>query len=83
MPEEEVGTVNRFFAKPVVAGIALSAAIKVGDTLHITGHTTDMQLVVDSMQVDNQNVAQGNPGDLIGVKVPDRAREGDKVYKIT
>ncbi len=83
MPEEEVGTVSKFFAKPMVAGIDLTASIKAGDKLHIRGHTTDMQFVIGSMQIENANVEEGNQGDSIGIKVPDRAREGDKVYRIT
>ncbi|MFO8100866.1 MAG: translation elongation factor-like protein [Dehalococcoidia bacterium] len=83
MPEEEVGTVSKFFAKPMVAGIDLSASVKLGDKLHIKGHTTDMQFVIGSMQIDNANVEEGKQGDSIGIKVTDRAREGDKVYRIT
>ena len=83
MPEEEVGKVMDFFARPVVAGIELTAPIKIGDRLHIMGHTTDLELTVESMQVNNANVEQGNPGDSIGIKVPDRVRNGDHVYKIT
>lgn len=82
MQEEEVGIVSAFFGKPVVAGIDLTAPVKVGDRLHITGHTTDLELVVGSMQINNANVQQGNPGDSVGIKVPDRVRRGDKVYKV-
>lgn len=83
MPEEEVGKVTDFFARPVVAGIELSAPLKIGDRIHIKGHTTDMELNVASMQIDNVNVQQAQPGDLIGVKVNDRVRRGDAVYKVT
>ena len=83
MPEEEIGKVSTFFARPVVAGIDLTASLKVGDRIHIKGHTTDLELTVDSMQIDNANVDQGNSGDSIGVKVPDRVRPGDHVYKVT
>ncbi|MFC1963233.1 translation elongation factor-like protein [Chloroflexota bacterium] len=83
MPEVEVGKVSTFFAKPVVAGIDLTAVLKVGDRIHITGHTTDLELTVESMQANNANVEQGNSGDSIGIKVPDRVRNGDRVYKIT
>jgi len=83
MPEVEVGKVSAFFAKPVVAGIDLTAVLKVGDRIHITGHTTDLELTVESMQANNANVEQGNSGDSIGIKVPDRVRNGDRVYKIT
>jgi translation elongation factor EF-Tu-like GTPase len=83
MPEVEIGHVSDFFARPVVAGITLTGALKVGDKIHIKGHTTDLEMTVDSMQIDNANVAEGKDGDAIGVKVTDRVRAGDKVYKAT
>jgi len=83
MVEEEVGRVSDFFARPVVAGIDLTAPLKVGDKIHIQGHTTDMELTVESMQINNVDVNEGKPGDAVGVKVPDRVRRGDEVYKVT
>ena len=83
MPEAEIGHVSDFFAKPVVAGITLTDTLKVGDTIHIKGHTTDIELPVESMQINNVNVTEGKVGDAIGVKVPDRVRAGDHVYKVT
>ena len=83
MPEVAIGKVNDFFARPVVAGIELTAAVKVGDTIHITGHTTDLTLTIDSMQIDNMNVDQAKAGDNIGIKVTERVRRGDMVYKVT
>jgi len=83
MPEEVIGTITDFFARPVVAGIELTAALKVGDKIHIKGHTTDLEFVVDSMQIDNVNVDQAKTGDLIGIKVSDRVRRGDTVHKVT
>ncbi|MBI4282777.1 MAG: translation elongation factor-like protein [Chloroflexi bacterium] len=83
MPEVEVGHVSDFFAHPVVAGINLTSTLKVGDTIHITGHTTDVEMVVESMQVNNVNVSQASAGQAIGIKVPDRVRRGDTVYKVT
>ena len=83
MPEEEVGKVSDFFSHPVVAGIELSGTLKVGDKIHIKGHTTDMELNVDSMQIDNVNVQEAGAGDSIGIKITDRARRGDTIYKVT
>ena len=83
MAETEIGTVSEFFAKPVVAGITLSDSLKNGDTLHIIGHTTDFEFTVDSMQVDNVVVPEAKKGQAVGVKVPDRVRPGDKVYRVT
>jgi putative protease len=83
MPEVEIGNVSDFFARPVVAGITLTGTLKVGDNIHIKGHTTDIELIVESMQVNNINVTEGKTGDAIGIKVPDRVRAGDHVYKVT
>jgi selenocysteine-specific translation elongation factor len=83
MTEKIIGNVSDFFAHPVVAGIELTATLKVGDKIHIKGHTTDLELVVESMQIKNKNVTEAKAGDSIGIKVSDRVRAGDSVYKIT
>jgi selenocysteine-specific translation elongation factor len=83
MPEEEVGKVSDFFARPVVAGIELTGTLKVGDKIHIKGHTTDMEFIVDSMQIDNVNVQEARAGDSVGIKVADRVRRGDAIYRVT
>jgi selenocysteine-specific translation elongation factor len=83
MPEEEIGRISDFFARPVVAGIDLTASLKVGDRIRIKGHTTDLELAVESMQISNMDVQEAKSGDSVGVKVPDRVRRGDSVYKIT
>ncbi|MBI2866408.1 MAG: translation elongation factor-like protein [Chloroflexi bacterium] len=80
--EELIGVISDFFARPVVAGIDLSGTLQVGDRIHIKGHTTDLEMVVESMQIHNQDVPEAHAGQAIGVKVPDRVRRGDKVYKV-
>jgi selenocysteine-specific translation elongation factor len=82
MSEEMIGTVSDFFARPVVAAIELTAALKLEDKVHIKGHTTDLELTVDSMQIDNVAVKEAKAGDSVGVKLPERVRKGDTVYKI-
>lgn len=83
MPEKEIGKVSDFFARPVVAGIDLSGSLKMGDKIHIKGHTTDMEMLVGSMQIDNASVNEAKAGDSVGIKVSDRVRRGDTVYKVT
>ncbi|MDP2720092.1 MAG: translation elongation factor-like protein [Dehalococcoidia bacterium] len=82
MPEELVGEVVDFFAKPVVAAVHATSAFKVGDTIHFKGHTTDLQVTVNSMQINNKSVTEANAGDDVGVKVPDKVRHGDSVYRV-
>jgi selenocysteine-specific translation elongation factor len=83
MSEEIIGKVSDFFAHPVVAGIELTAVLKVGDKIRIKGHTTELEMTVDSIQIDNAQVTEAKAGDSIGVKVSDRVKSGDSVYKIT
>jgi putative protease len=83
MGEVEIGKVTDFFTQPVVAGIELTGTLKIGDKIHIKGSTTDMELAIESMQIERINITEAKPGDLVGIKVPDRVRRGDKVYKVT
>ena len=83
MPEEVIGRVSDFFARPVVAGLELTAPLKMGDKIHIKGHTTDLELIVDSMQIDNVDVQEAKAGDAVGIKVNERVRGGDTIYKVT
>ena len=83
MAEEEVGKVVKFFVKPSVAAIEMTGGtLNIGDKLMFKGHTTDFQEEVKSMQIDNVSVEKAEKGQLIGIKVRDRVREGDTVYKV-
>ena len=80
--EKPIGKVTHYFTKIGVAVIELDDELKVGDTIAIRGATTDMTQRVDSMQKEHKNVEVANKGQSIGLKVQDRVREGDTVYKI-
>jgi len=83
MAEEKIGEVVKFFAKPCVAAIKLIIGeVKVGDTIKIAGHTTSITNTIESMEVNNQKVQKAVAGDFIGVKVSDRVRPGDEVFKV-
>ncbi len=83
MPEEQVAVVVKFFVKPSVAALEVtSGSIKKGDVLRFKGKTTDFTEEVISMEVDNKPVEEAKAGDMIGLKVKDRVRENDKVYKV-
>lgn len=83
MKEIEVGRVADYFAKIGVVAIEITAeGIKVGDTLHFHGHTTDFNQVIKSMQIEHENVQEAGIGANVGIKVSDRVRAHDKVYKV-
>ena len=83
MAEEEVGVVVKFFSKPSVAAVNVTkGSIKKGDTLMYKGHTTDFTEEVARMEIDNQSIDEAKIGDMIGIKVKERVREKDIVYKV-
>lgn len=80
--EERVGKVVGYFSKIQVAAVEVEGEIKVGDTLHFKGHTTDFHQKVESMQIEKQGIEVAKPGDKIGMKVNDKVRPNDIVYKV-
>ena len=77
----EIGQVTHFFSKISVAVIELKKPLKVGDTIAIKGPTTDFEQPVDSMQIEHKDVQKAEAGQSIGLKVAQRVRETDIVYK--
>jgi len=83
MEKEKVGMVFTYFSKVGVAGIKLTdGSLSVGDTISIEGATTNFEQKLESMQIDRDAVETAGPGQSIGVKVTDRVRPNDVVYKI-
>ncbi len=84
MPEQKVGEVMKFFSKPSVAAIRVTEGnLKVGDRIKFKGHTTDFEDVIQSMQIENKAVEEAGAGAEIGIRVKERVRENDLVYKVT
>ncbi len=89
MPEatpvgEELGEIVGFFAVPSAAIIKINkGTLKLGDTIWIGGHTTDLKETVGSMQIDRTAITEGKVGQEVGVKVSARVRRNDKVYKVS
>ena len=82
-PGERIGVVTHYYSHLSVAVVKLeSARLRVGDTIHIRGHTTDFKQRVDSLEVNHALVQEVGPGDDFGLKVREHAREHDIVYKV-
>lgn len=80
--EELVGKITHYFGKIEVGIIELSKELNVGDNIHVKGGTSDFEQKVDSMQIEHEQVDKAKKGDVIGLKVKEKAREGDEVYKV-
>ncbi|MCW3991189.1 MAG: translation elongation factor-like protein [Candidatus Bathyarchaeota archaeon] len=79
---EKVGEVSHYFTRINVAVIELTDTISVGDRIAIKGMTTDFEQAVESMQIEHDSIQKAGEGDSIGLKVEDRVRKGDIVYRI-
>ena len=84
MAEEKkrVGKVTHYYTKIGVAVVELEDTLNVGDSISIEGKTTNLQQTVTSMQIEHENVNTAGAGQSIGLKVNERVREVDIVYKI-
>ncbi|MCX7974580.1 MAG: hypothetical protein N3B16_08775 [Candidatus Aminicenantes bacterium] len=82
--EEEIGRITHYFSRIGVGVVEITAGeLRVGDTIHIKGHTTDFYQKVESMQVERQPISLAKKGDSIGLKVIDHVRENDRVFRVT
>ena len=82
--EEEIGRVTHYFTKIGVGVIELTKGdLKVGETIHIKGHTTDLYQKVDSMQMEHAPVQAVKKGESFGLHVDSQVREHDLVFKVT
>jgi len=80
--EKKVGKVVHYYTDLSVAAIELNGELKVGDEIHIKGHTTDLTQPVDSMQIEHEKVESAKKGDAIGIKVNDHVRENDEIFVV-
>jgi len=77
-----VGKVTHYFSKIGVAVVELSDDVKVGDRIKVEGVTTSFEQVIESMEIENEKVELATVGQSIGLKMKDRVRLHDNVYKI-
>jgi putative protease len=80
-PASAVGTVTHYFGHLAVAAVTLTGTLRVGDRIHIVGHTTNVEQAVDSMEVDHAKVQSAGPDDDVALAVRDHVREHDRIYR--
>ena len=81
--KQKIGEVFTYFAKPMVAGIKITeGSLAVGDRILIKGHTTDFEQTVESMQIERESIQSAGKGQDVGIKMKERVRPHDVVYKI-
>jgi putative protease len=80
--ENLIGEVFVYFAKVEVAALNLVGDLKVGDKIHFKGNTTDFTQTIKSMQIQHNSIKEVKAGDDVGLKVDNRVRPKDKIYKV-
>jgi hypothetical protein len=83
MAEVEIGKVTHYFSKIGVMAINITQdVLRVGDVIHVKGHTSDFTQKIDSMQIDNASVAEAGVGQSVGLRAKEHTREHDQVFKV-
>jgi translation elongation factor EF-1alpha len=77
-----VGKITHYYSKIGVGIVELKDKVRKGDKIKICGHTSDIEQDLDSIQIEHKEVEEAKKGDVVGIKVPDKVREGDMVYKV-
>ena len=82
MAEEKIGEITHYFDHISVGIIKVTSSLKVGDKVHIKGHTTDFEQEIKEMQLDHESIEGAKKGQEVGVKVKEHVREGDELYRV-
>ncbi len=80
--EKLIGRVKHYYSHLSVAVLELDDGLQVGDAIHLRGHTTDLKQRVESLEIDKRQVLSVGPGAEVALKVGERVREGDAIYKV-
>jgi len=80
--EKEIGKVSHYYGHVGVMAVDLTDQVRVGDTLHVKGHSEDFTVTVDSMQIEHADVTEAKAGDSVGIRVAQKVHPGDKVYRL-
>lgn len=80
MEEKLVGKVTHYYNGISVGIVELSDKLKKGDTVHVKGKSVDFEQIVDSMQIEHDQIDEAKKGDVVGIKVKEKVKEGDEVY---
>jgi len=83
MQEKEIGKITHYYGHLSVGIVQLTDTLKVGESIHIKGHSSDFTQSIDSIQIEHVSVSEAKLGDSVGIKVAGKVHPGDKVFKVT
>lgn len=80
--EDAIGKLTHYFGHLGVAVAELTGELKVGDQIHVKGHTTDFTQTVGSLEIEHQKVEKAGPPDSAAFKVTEKVRPGDHIFRL-
>lgn len=80
--EKPIGEVTHYYGHLEVAIVKFNRKVKVGETVHFKGHTTDFTETINQIQYDHKDVEEAKAGQEVGIKVSEKVRQGDEVYEV-
>lgn len=83
MPDFKIGEVTHYYDKIGVAVVELTGSLAVGDEIRISGHGNEFTQKVESMQIEHENVKEAKKGQAIGLKIDQKVKDGDEVFKVS
>jgi len=82
MQEKEIGKITHYYDHLSVGIVQLTDTLKIGESIHIKGHSSDFTQSIDSLQIEHASVTEAKSGDSVGIKVAQKVHPGDKVFKV-
>ncbi len=79
--EEQIGKIIHYYDKIGVGVVRLEAGLQAGDTIQVKGKVSDFEQTAESLQVEHESVAKAKKGDEVAIKLNEKAKEGDVVYR--
>jgi hypothetical protein len=80
--EVEIGRITHYYSHLNVAVMRLNGSLKLGDKIHVLGHTSDFMQRVASMEVNHHTVEWVKTDDDVAIKVIEPVHEHDAVYRV-
>lgn len=80
MKKQKAGVVIHYYDKIQVAVIKLAAKLKIDDKIKIVNRGNEFEQVVESLQINHQNVDEATKGSEVALKVVQPVKKGAELY---
>ncbi len=82
MADKKIGNVTHYYDHLGVGIVKLAGPLANGDSIKIVGHGKEFTQVISSMQLEHQVLTSAKKGQEIGIKLDQKVKDGDVVFKV-